>query len=343
MFPLCSTKILYVFLILVCSLTVHSNEDFDLSDPDSVIQTLTERRELIRETRAIVCKDSSGFPGRYSHDKNKCKQGDIVLFAGIGCLAAYLAGDNLTAQERCRDVFNSQMTKPIENMDSLNGKWVRGEVALDDPTHFSRDMGLGVMAASVAEFFYYENNPLLERRKDQLMQWIDYISRDPQNGKFMCHDNTPLGIGNRCNIYQGNGYGAQLYRVLYTGNVIEFRGKKRKYRYKESDFDNSMNEFEFSPKLKAKLLNKIRKKYHRYNPKKTGRELFFQFHDGYQIHLKTVELFIHMAMDRKQIEPNIFHKDDFVSVNYKEYNRIAKKVFKKKLCQPLASPDLQRH
>ena len=260
----------------------------DLSNLEQTIAQIDQRVGEILP-RAYVCPASSPFAGQYSHSPNKCGQGDIILFSGIGCLVARISGNESYANDRCRDVFLGQ--RP-------SGQWVRGQSRVEEGSHFSRDMGIGVLSAMIANFHFTEDQNLKNQAVEAAKKWINFINTQ-EEGKYMCYTR---GIGNACNIVQGSGFASMMYRTFRSIGAI----------------DDSNRE--------SKLIKKIRRIFKNFHPRKLRRELSFQFHDGYQVQLKSIDLFFHAVMDTLDI-------DDPVLDN-KNYRKLAKKLFKKSEVNP---------
>jgi hypothetical protein len=173
---------------------------------------LANRREEIKNW-ALTC-NYGGEEGLFSFGTNpdQCKMGDSTIFTGISCLAARLAGDDITAQKRCRDVFVAQ---------GSNGRWWRGLIHVDDPEEqntLSRDQGLGVLAALIAEKMV---NPASAKQKAQA--WINWIINEGKGG--MCINSD----GKVPQLCRANGsFGSVMYRVFdYIGAIDESNQKSK--------------------------------------------------------------------------------------------------------------------
>lgn len=169
-------------------------------DIQKALTELTQRRDAIKK-RAPLCAN-----GEMSLEYGKCAQGDMTLFAGISCLAAYYAGDQATYRARCDDVANSQ---------GSNGRWWRGptRVDIEDRNSFSRDMLKGVLAYFIVEGIYNQDEATRREVREKAIRFVEFI--DGEGKGRMCKEATD----NRCNITQGSG--AQLYSVLDQLGLIE--------------------------------------------------------------------------------------------------------------------------
>ena len=303
-------------------------DEFDLSNPSFVESLISkiDKRLLEISLRAHTCKDSTPFAGQYSHSPYRCEQYDIVLFAGLGCLASRLAGDledsngwkqREYADQRCLDVFLSQLPE---------GRWVRGESTVqaifanqalaedereDLDRSFSRDMSKGVEAAYLATILFDQKTENKERALSALKSWIDYINRD-QKGTHMCDER---GIGNRCNIFQGKGSAAALYRVLKESQFRNSNGEK----VKAIDASNSS----------SKMVKKMVSNLNRYHPRSERRELAIMPWDGYGVHLKSANLLFHRVIN--QYVPAATDKELF---DDRQYDKFAKAIYNKTRTNP---------
>lgn len=169
---------------IILLLTSVLSSSFASTDAD-LLKKLIERREEIK-TWAPECKN-----GSYSEYTDHCNQHDVTLFAGLGCLAATLAKDEVTANKRCSDVENAQ---------GSNGRWWRGPIRVDDniKNSFSRDMARGVHAYLVAKSVLSDNEIQKTQTKEKAQNWLNWISSDEANNK-LCTKFTK----NRCNITIG--------------------------------------------------------------------------------------------------------------------------------------------
>lgn len=173
------------------------------------------RREQIRAW-APVCQNGK-YTGQYSEKHNKCKQGDLAIFAGLGCLAATLAGDYQTINDRCGDIEQSQGT---------NGRWWRGPTRVDDENNdlnaFSRDQSKGVLAYLIARGS--ELNPDSNDREEvkrQALDWINWMDEEGE-GK-MCTRAT----SNLCTILSAEPYAVYNALDLFPHtNSREFKKSK---------------------------------------------------------------------------------------------------------------------
>lgn len=153
---------------------------------------LIQRRETIKKW-AITCKEEK-FLGQYSEHRDNCHQGDLTIFAGISCLAAFLAEDWDTYETRCRDAELSQ---------APNGRWFRGPIRVNNKQKmdrsFSRDQLYGISAYFIARGILDPNPDVRERTKDQARKWLGWVDR---HDGVMC-DPNPNGI---CNFSGGMQY-----------------------------------------------------------------------------------------------------------------------------------------
>jgi hypothetical protein len=144
-------------------------------------RVLVQRREAIKKW-AITCKEDE-YLGQYSEHRDKCHQGDLTIFAGISCLAAFLAGDRDTYEARCP-----------------NGRWFRGPIRVNNKKKmnrsFSRDQLYGISAYFIARGILDPDPDVRERTKDQAKKWLGWVDR---HDGVMC-DPNPNGI---CNFSGG--------------------------------------------------------------------------------------------------------------------------------------------
>ena len=159
-------RILVLLLILGALITsVRADELIPTELRDALIQ----RRESIKEW-AITCPESSGeFAGQYSMIEGTCWQGDMTMFAGLGCLAATLAGDEETAQARCSDVARAQ---------AFDGKWNRGPTWVDrdyPDGDFSRDQTRGVFSYLLAKGYVSQDTKEYVEAVNASEMWLQWI------------------------------------------------------------------------------------------------------------------------------------------------------------------------
>lgn len=152
---------LFMVLLLFGSVQAVASND--------LVQLIKERRDQIKKW-APVCREGI-YQGQYSESYSSCKQGDLAIFTGLGCLAATLSGDSETIADRCSDVRLSQ---------GSDGRWWRGPTRVDnfelDKNAFSRDQAKGVLAYLVARGTKL-NEDKSERNfvQDSAQNWIDWM------------------------------------------------------------------------------------------------------------------------------------------------------------------------
>ena len=162
----------------------------EAADVDAGFQqeTLLQRRAAL-ESRLVECGPGP-YAGQYSESLTRCAQGDIVMFSGLACLAARLAGDDKTADARCRDVALSQ---------DGSGRFWRGASRIGDeePRSFSRDMARGVLAYFLAEGAVNPDPEARLRARDSARRWIGWMQGEGQGR--LC---APVGP-DACYLAQG--------------------------------------------------------------------------------------------------------------------------------------------
>lgn len=143
-----------------------------------VVNQLTERREQIRSW-VSVCQEAP-WQGTFSSTKAHCDHGDLMIFAGLSCVAATLAGDTETAEARCRDIELSQ---------GRNGRWWRGPKFVDTPfegSSFSRDQFRGIVAYMISYGLLTRDPVKNEKARGAMMSWLKYLEQE--KGNNMCDD-----------------------------------------------------------------------------------------------------------------------------------------------------------
>lgn len=134
-----------------------------------ILEKLVERREQVK-TWLSICDDPKG---QYSELTNRCAQGDVTLFAGLGCLAATLSQDEQTIRDRCGDVEKAQGT---------DGRWWRGptRVGDEDFNTFSRDMSRGALAFLIARGYVEQDQGARASARDAATHWLQWIMNEGQ-------------------------------------------------------------------------------------------------------------------------------------------------------------------
>ncbi|WP_413288155.1 hypothetical protein [Bdellovibrio sp. HCB337] len=158
---------------------------------NSIQGQLIERREHIRNW-VTLCKEAP-FEGTFSSQHSHCDHGDLMIFSGLSCLAATLAGDAVTAEARCRDVELSQ---------GSNGRWWRGPKFVDQPfegSSFSRDQFRGIVAYAIA-YGLRSRDPVEKNTvKKSFLAWLKYVEQEDNNN--MCDDGK--GYFSSCHMRPG--------------------------------------------------------------------------------------------------------------------------------------------
>lgn len=156
------------------------------------IEQLQQRREKIREW-ASICKEEP-FYGTFSSTHGHCDHGDLMIFAGLSCLAAHLAGDSETEAARCRDVELSQ---------SPTGQWWRGPNKVDIPidgSSFSRDQLRGIIAYMIVNGVLTRNYEKRVEAQTRFLAWLKWLKTSPGNN--MCIDGR--GFFSSCHLRESS-------------------------------------------------------------------------------------------------------------------------------------------
>lgn len=143
-----------------------------------IVDKLVERREQIR-TWVSVCNEAP-WQGTFSSTKKKCDHGDLMVFAGLSCVAATLAGDAETAEARCHDVELSQ---------GSDGRWWRGPKFVDtnfEGSSFSRDQFRGILGYMISYGLLTLDPGKNEKARTKMLSWLKYIEQE--EGNNMCDD-----------------------------------------------------------------------------------------------------------------------------------------------------------
>ncbi len=205
---------LLILLSTLYSLNSHSLSHSNSTNSNSeIIEKLILRRDAIKKW-APTCKGQENL-GQYSESTSKCKQGDMTIFAWLGCIAAYLGNDQETQDARCRDVKLSQ---------GNSGQWLRGPIQVDkvdkQENAFSRDQLRGLSAYFTVKGTIL--NPDIQERKDvqnSALNWVNWM--DKEQKVRMCSGD------NRCSIRSGG-----IYHTLFAMNVMPTKKSKEYKRSK---------------------------------------------------------------------------------------------------------------
>ena len=206
-------------MILFCLVGTACKREEDLPAPVTYtaaeiqdrISKLTARREVIKNW-ATTCKDFPN-PGRSylngitENRDGTCYQWDMNQRAGMGCIAATLAGDADTVSARCRDVITAQ---------TPDGRWFRGASRIqaekdkcdshnpDCPelNAFSRDALMGMVGYWTATRL--QGNP----NRSSAVKWLEWVNA---HRGMMCD----RADDNRCQIMPDTwSLLGQVWRVL---------------------------------------------------------------------------------------------------------------------------------
>lgn len=275
-------------------------------------RVLVQRRQAIKKW-AITCKEEN-YLGQYSEHRDNCHQGDLTIFAGISCLAAFLAEDWDTYEDRCREVELSQ---------APNGRWFRGPIRVNDKKKmkegsFSRDQLYGISAYFIARGILDPDPDVRERTKAQARKWLEWVNR---HDGVMCNPN-PYGI---CNFS-----GGMQHHIWKMMGILS---------------DKGISEYECSKTLRK--MYKSRNEYKRLFWEILGSG------EGSSLHLTALNVFLYRTMYGDKISKEMkevmdfaasfIHNKDRDNIFYEFLDKGKQKSMIKKLLDrcPCEAPDVE--